>query len=226
MKNLSAVATVALLASTGFAGTALAQTAAATATTDLNVRSGPGPQYPTIGFIASGDAANVDGCLDASKWCRVSYGDVNGWAYSDYLVADFSGEPLVLTDRYAEVGLSTVTYEDDGSAGAGAVGGGVTGAIVGALLGGPIGAAIGGAVGASSGAAAGAIIDPPETVTAYVSSNPIEPVYLEGEVVIGAGVPDTVALQVIPDYDYQYVYINGQAVLVDPASRQIVYVVR
>ena len=38
--------------------------------------------------------------------------------------------------------------------------------------------------------------------------------------------PDTVALQVIPYYDYQYVYINGQAVLVDPASRQIVYVVR
>jgi hypothetical protein len=45
-------------------------------------------------------------------------------------------------------------------------------------------------------------------------------------VVIGAGVPDTVALQVIPDYQYQYVYINGQPVLVDPGSRQIVYVIR
>ena len=226
MKNLLAITTVAFLASTGFAGTAIAQTAMATATADLNVRSGPGPQYPAVGFIAVGDAATVDGCLDASKWCRVSYGDVSGWAYSDYLIADLSGEPLVLTDRYSEVGLTTVTYEDDGSAGAGAVGGGVTGAIVGALLGGPIGAVIGGAVGASGGAAAGAIIDPPQTVTSYVSANPIEPVFLEGEVVIGAGVPETVALQVIPDYEYQYVYINGQAVLVDPASRQIVYVVR
>ena len=228
MKKLLAFTAVALMASTGVATSSLAQsaTAMATATADLNVRSGPGPQYPAIGFIAVGDAATVEGCLDASKWCRVSYGDVNGWAYSDYLTADLSGETLVLTDRYSEVGLTTVTYEDDGSAGAGAVGGGVTGAVVGALLGGPVGAVIGGAVGASGGAAAGAIIDPPETVTAYVSSNPIEPVYLEGEVVIGAGVPETVALQVIPDYEYQYVYINGQAVLVDPASRQIVYVVR
>lgn len=67
MKNLLAITTVALLASTGFAGTAIAQTAMATATADLNVRSGPGPQYPAVGFIAVGDAASVDGCLDASK---------------------------------------------------------------------------------------------------------------------------------------------------------------
>lgn len=226
MKKMLTFMTAAVLASTAMGGVALAQSSTATATADLNIRSGPGPQYESIGFIATGDSATVEGCLDASKWCRVDYNGVNGWAYSDYLTADLSGEVVVLTDRYAEVGLETVTYTDEGGADGGALAGAAGGAIVGALVGGPIGAAIGGTVGAASGATAGAIIDPPETARAYIQANPVDPVYLEGEVVIGAGVPDTVVLQTIPDYDYSYVYINGQPVLVDPATRQIVYVLR
>ncbi|MHA6692701.1 DUF1236 domain-containing protein [Devosia sp. A449] len=226
MHKLLTFATVAALATTAFAGAALAQSASATATADLNIRSGPGPQYASVGFIASGDSATVDGCLEGSKWCRVIYDGVTGWSYSDYLTADLSGELVVLTERYPDVGLATVTFEGSDAAAGGAVAGATGGAIVGALVGGPVGAAIGGAIGASSGATVGAVIDPPEVARTYVTSNPIDPVYLEGEVVIGAGVPDTVTLKAIPDYEYQYVYINGQPVLVDPRTRQIVYVVR
>jgi len=226
MNKLMTFTTAAAMASALLSGTAIAQNATATATADLNIRSGPGPQYSSIGFITSGDSALVEGCLEASKWCRVDYEGVSGWSYSDYLTADLSGETVVLTERYVDVGLETVTYTDDGSAGGGAIAGAASGAVVGALVGGPLGAAVGGTVGAASGATAGAIIDPPETARAYVTANPVEPVYLEGEVVIGAGVPDTVSLQTIPDYDYRYVYINGQPVLVDPGSRQIVYVIR
>ncbi|WP_370853058.1 DUF1236 domain-containing protein [Pararhizobium haloflavum] len=70
------------------------------------------------------------------------------------------------------------------------------------------------------------MIDPPENVTTYVQSNQVEPVYLEGEVVVGAQVPETVALTEVPDYDYRYVNVNSQPVLVDPSNRQIVYVYR
>ena len=226
MNKLLKLVTAAALATTALAGAALAQSASATATADLNIRSGPGPQYASIGFIASGDTAAVDGCLEGSKWCRVTYDGVTGWSYSDYLTADLSGELVVLTDRYPEVGLATVTYDGSDAAAGGAVAGATGGAVVGALVGGPVGAVVGGVVGASSGATAGAVIDPPEVARTYVTSNPIDPVYLDGEVVIGAGVPDTVTLQAIPDYEYQYVYINGQPVLVDPRTRQIVYVVR
>ncbi len=59
-----------------------------------------------------------------------------------------------------------------------------------------------------------------------MTSNPMEPVYLEGEVVVGAQVPDTVVVQPIPEYEYEYVYINGQPVLIEPASREIVYIFR
>ena len=70
------------------------------------------------------------------------------------------------------------------------------------------------------------MIDPPENVRTYVTSNQIEPVYLDGEVVVGAGLPETVELREIPDYEYRYVYVNGQPVLVEPDTRRIVYVVR
>ena len=226
MNRFIKLAAGAMLATSALTGIALAQSASATATTELNIRSGPGPQYASIGFIASGDTASVEGCLDGSKWCRVSYNGVDGWAYSDYLTADLSGDAVVLTDRYSEVGLSTVTYTDDGSAAGGAAVGAASGAVIGALVAGPIGAAVGGTIGAASGGTAGALIDPPETARAYVTSNPVETVYLDGEVVVGAGIPDSVTLQTIPDYEYSYVYINGQAVLVEPSSRQIVYLVR
>jgi uncharacterized protein YraI len=226
MNKLFKIAFTVAMATTAFTGGSFAQSASATATADLNIRSGPGPQYASIGFIASGESATVDGCLQGSKWCRVTFDGVTGWSYSDYLTADLSGEVVVLTDRYPDVGLATVTYDGSDAAAGGAVAGATGGAIVGALIGGPVGAAVGGAIGASSGATAGVVIDPPEVARTYVTSNPLDPIYLDGEVVIGAGVPETVVLQPVPDYEYQYVYINGQPVLVDPRTRQIVYVVR
>ena len=59
-----------------------------------------------------------------------------------------------------------------------------------------------------------------------MTSNPVDPIYLEGEVVVGAGLPETVQLRPVPDYNYRYVYVNRQPVLVDPTSRRIVYVYR
>ena len=96
------------------------------------------------------------------------------------------------------------------------------GAAVGAVVGGPVGAI----VGAIAGGAAGTAIDPPQTVRTYVVEQPGEPVMLEGEVVVGAGLPDVVQLQPVPDYEYSYAYVNGQRVLVDPGTRRIVYIVQ
>ena len=201
-------------------GTALAQTATATATTDLNIRSGPGPQFETVGVIGSGDTATVTGCVTDSMWCEVDYGGTIGYAYSDYLTvqSQAEGEVIVLTERAPElVGVAEPSTTANST-----VTGAAGGAIAGALIGGPIGAAVGGAIGATT----GVVVDPPETARTYVADNPMDPVYLEGEVVVGAQVPQEVAVQTIPDYEYEYVYINGQPVLIEPGSREIVYVFR
>jgi hypothetical protein len=98
--------------------------------------------------------------------------------------------------------------------------------VAGAIVGGPIGAAIGGVAGVAVGGTAGAAAEPPAEVRTYVTSNKVDPIYLEGEVVVGAGLPETVELREIPDYEYRYVYLNGQPVLVEAGSRKIVYVLR
>jgi uncharacterized protein YraI len=200
------------------AGTVSAETLA-TAAVDLNVRSGPGPQYPIVGVIGANSSATILGCIEDSQWCEVAFPGGEGWAYSAYLTAEYSGSPVVVTERWVDIGVPAVTYEGGGEA---AVTGAVGGAVTGVLVGGPVGAAVGGA----AGLAAGTVIDPPEQVRTYVSGDLGDPVYLDGEVVVGAQVPETVVLRPIPDYEYQYVYVNGVPVLVEPAQRRIIYVMR
>jgi uncharacterized protein YraI len=141
-------------------GAAFAQTSV-TATTDLNVRAGPGPNYPVVGMLGAGQAAPLDGCLQDSKWCKVA----DGWVYSDYLTGDFGGTQVVVTERPADSGVQIVQAPaDEGGGDAGAVAGGLTGAVTGAIIGGPVGAAVGGAAGVIAGGATGTVIDPPDQV--------------------------------------------------------------
>ncbi|MER9663101.1 DUF1236 domain-containing protein [Mesorhizobium sp. M0159] len=183
-------------------GSALADTAVS-AITDLNVRAGPGPQYPVIGVLAAGQSATLDGCIANSKWCTIAEANGQGWVYSDYVTADFGGSRVVLTQRPAGADIAIVTppadsveYSDS-----------YTGAIV-------------------AGEAIEPIRRPPAEIRTYVRTHRLDPVYLEGEVVTGATLPDTVELREIPDYDYRYVYVNGQPALIDPDTRRIMYVVR
>lgn len=218
MKHLINTTAIALAGGLMVATPALADFSA-TATTDLNIRSGPGPQFQVVGSIKASDATSVRGCLADGQWCEVSYNGMTGWAHSDYLRSDFSGEQVVISSAPATVEVPTVQFDQQS---ANATVGATGGAITGALIGGPIGAVIGGV----TGAAIGSSVKPPEQVRTYVRSNQVEPVYLEGEVVVGAGVPESVTLTTVPDYEYRYVYVNGQPVLVDPQTRKIVYVDR
>jgi uncharacterized protein YraI len=182
-------------------GAALADTAVS-AVADLNVRAGPGPQYPVIGVLAAGQSATLDGCIQNSKWCTIAEANGQGWIYSDYVTADFGGNEVVLTRRPADASIAIVEapadmdYDDT-----------YTGAIV-------------------AGEPIEPIRRPPAEVRTYIDTNRLDPVYLEGEVVTGATLPDTVELREIPDYDYRYVYVNGQPALVDPGTRRIMYVER
>ena len=223
MKNRHSIPLVAAAALVALSGSAFAQTIA-TATTDLNVRTGPGPQFPVTGFIQAGATTEIGGCIDGSKWCQLSSGE--GWVYSDYMTSDFGGTASIVTER-PRAAVPVVRYEEGSSSGGGAVAGGATGAVAGALVAGPLGAVVGGVAGATIGGTAEGLSEPPpEVVTTYVRGNQYEPVYLDGEVVVGASLPETVELREVPDYQYRYVYVNGQPVLVEADTRRIVYIVR
>jgi uncharacterized protein YraI len=62
-------AALATVAGLSLYSAASAQTAA-TATADLNIRSGPGPQHEVIGVVNSGGEVTVSGCLRAANGAR------------------------------------------------------------------------------------------------------------------------------------------------------------
>ncbi|SEP60010.1 Protein of unknown function [Devosia sp. YR412] len=117
------------------------------------------------------------------------------------------------------VGVETQTNNEAAGATVGGVGGGATGAVVGGLLGGPIGAVIGGFAGATIGAEAGI-----ETASLdYVSTHPVEPIYIEGASDVGFVIPADVTVYPIEgDANYGYVYANDRVWIVDLQSRALV----
>ena len=208
-------------------GSAHAQTTG-TATTDLNIRSGPGPEQPVIGLIKARQQARILGCIEGSLWCQVDFRGQIGWSYSQYMSLAAGSGTIVVREPAHVAGIPVIAYNPPGAA------------VVPTYrpeyippppVFGPVPTVVG-----TGGPGAGAIgtdpmatitpITPPALVGAYVTGNVLPSVPYFGEVVVGATVPTTVVLNNVPDYRYQYVYVNNTPVLVDPATRRIVYVFR
>lgn len=132
MKNIVIASAAAALMTVS--GAAIAQERVF-ASTDLNVRAGPGTNHRVVGSIGPNDPATLRDC--SGNWCRISYGGGEGWVSSRYLVE--GGE-----ERFA------------GRPGSGTATGVATGVIGGALIGGPVGAVVGGVAGGAIGAGADA----------------------------------------------------------------------
>lgn len=193
----------------------------ATSETDLNLRSAPTPDAEIIGVIPQSAEVTVDGCIEASNWCSVTHDGTAGWAYGAYLSTNVGDAHAILAENRDKVKVKVVTYEQ-GSDADSVVAGGAAGAIVGGVLGGPVGAALG----AAAGSAAGDSADPSEEVIAYARDTEVTAVYVNGEVVKGATLPEGLDLTTVPNSDYTLVYVNGVKVLVDPETRRIGYIIR
>ena len=228
---------------------ASAQELATVTLTTLNMRAGPGPQFPIVTTIPTNTTLVLYGCTEDRSWCDVGWNNNRGWSYAAYLTyqmaatttpqltpAPQTAPPMVIYGG-AQVQVPTVTYNqtyfDQNYANQpfytqrdrlfdGAAGGAGVGAVIGALIAGPLGAAIGAGIGGGVGVVADAAIVVPNEIRTYVIAQPPTPVLLNGEVVIGAQVPTVVTLNPIPNYNYASAYINGQWVIVDPTSRLIV----
>ena len=197
MIGLASLISVALIAGPASALNAFSPTG------HLNVRSGPGFQYPVVGQMQQNVPAAVTGCIQDYSWCSVALGGVTGWASAPYLVTDAGGKPANLQVSGAQLGIPIVL-----PTGVGAV---VATPPVGAMVPTP--------------ALVEPILPAPE-VLSYVTQQAVDPVLVDGEVMVGATLPVTAPVYPIPASPYLYSYVNGQRVLVEPAARRIVYVVR
>lgn len=179
--------------------------ATANATVDLNIRAGAGPAYEVVGMIPQGEPVEVAGCLDPATWCEVTHDGVTGWASGGYLTAIVETTPVVIYENADAAGITTVTYDPtlpDGT---------VT---------------LNGAVIAADPSAEGTSLEITDGAITYLNDNPVDPIYLDGEIVLGAGLPETVVLTPIPDSMLAYANINGQQVVVEPDTRRVAYIAR
>lgn len=97
------LASGALLVSTG-----AALAASGIASTNVNVRSGPGQEFRVIDVLPRGETVNMIGCDDV--WCEISMGrDGTGYALAEMF--DFRGRPPFM--RFGGGGGETVVIEED-----------------------------------------------------------------------------------------------------------------
>jgi uncharacterized protein YraI len=207
-------------------GGAQAQTVG-TATTDLNLRSGPGPEQPVIGLIGARQKARIIGCVDGSLWCQVEYRGKQGWAYSQYMTLKTGGGTVVVREpanvatvpvlTYDAAGYVTPSYRPDVAPVAAAITAPAAGWSTA-----PLGAPRPTVYTSTEGPPAA----PPPAIGNYADPKTAPSFRYPGDVAVGASLPQTMVLNNVPDYRYQYVYVNDTAVLVDPLTRRIVYVFR
>lgn len=190
------------------AGPALAVVMGFSPTGNLNVRSGPGFQYPVVNKIAANVPVEITGCVSDYSWCAVALpGGVTGWASAPYLVTKATGQPKNLQVAGASLNIPVIVPVNTGSNVV------ATPPPVGAMVPVPM------TVGVVS------PIVPSANVVTFVTRQTVTPVIVNGEVMIGAALPVAAPTYDIPASNYDFAYVNGQRVLIEPTARKIVYVV-
>ena len=186
---------LAVSAVAGVVATTPALAVKAFSTTHLHIRSGPGEQFPIVGELRWNRHGEVDVCTPDYVWCHISTANGIGWAAAHYL--NEGGGSGTIESLGPQSGIPSM------------------------------GAAVA-VVGAVTRVAAGEFVEaiaPTADVIAYVQATPVAAVNVTGEIVVGVVLPAELVLYEVPNAPYQYVVVNGATVLVEPATRKVVYVI-
>lgn len=106
LRLMSVVAALTLL------GAATAEAAPGYSTADVNMRTGPDTDFPSVGVVPDGDPVEIAGCLRDESWCDVIWAGNRGWVYSEYLAFESRrGDYVPLPDvGPAAYGVPIVTF--------------------------------------------------------------------------------------------------------------------
>lgn len=76
-------------------------------TASVNLRAGPGMNFPVVTVMPQGAAVATYGCLPDYSWCDVSFVGARGWVAARFLTVPVGGTRVVVTPA---VGLPVVTF--------------------------------------------------------------------------------------------------------------------
>ncbi|MBE0413223.1 DUF1236 domain-containing protein [Yoonia sp.] len=211
------------------AAPSFAQSTEARAGAEISARVTPSEFAPSVGVLELNQAVMIEGCLEDVSWCQISFDEQTAWASAEYLYVEEDAKPVALINRPGSLSLTTVTVPDVDATQAEQNSAAALGATLGSLIafaaGGPLGGIIAGGVIGS--AVAVSTVEPSEETLVFVTANPVDTIYLNGEVAIGAGVPAEVVMFDVPAQpEFRYLNVNNQTVLVDAATGTIVRVIR
>ena len=107
MKYLKLVAglAVALAALPG-----VSQAQLAYAAKQVNLRAGPGMEYPVIAILLAGVPVTVQGCVADYRWCDVEAGPSRGWVYAGNIVYPYQGSNVPVISYGAMIGIGILAY--------------------------------------------------------------------------------------------------------------------
>lgn len=89
---------------------AVASAATGYVTTNLNVRAGPGTQYPAVTVFPAGSRVHVVGCTSGPAWCDVEASGIRGWVSASYLDIVHQNRRVRAPAYATRVGVPVVTF--------------------------------------------------------------------------------------------------------------------
>lgn len=112
--HVGAIAVVALAAGSLAPTAATAQQPNGYAVTNVNLRAGPGTEYPVIVMVPSRAPISILGCLPDYSWCDSLFQGSRGWMRSIYLSGYYQGSYYSLGDYAPRLGYRTVSFDIEG----------------------------------------------------------------------------------------------------------------
>ncbi|MBM7050405.1 MULTISPECIES: SH3 domain-containing protein [Rhizobium] len=93
---------------------AIAEAAEGFATANVNMRSGPSTAYPAVTMIPVGVPLQINGCLNETPWCDVSFYGGRGWVAGRYIQATYQSRRIYVDPQYYRpLGIPTVVFNFD-----------------------------------------------------------------------------------------------------------------
>ena len=79
--------------------------------TDVNLRAGPGTEYPVLVTVPTDAPITILGCLEDYTWCDTIFEQHRGWMSSIYLAGYYDGEYYLLSDYAPDLGYQVLTFD-------------------------------------------------------------------------------------------------------------------
>ncbi|WP_137387793.1 SH3 domain-containing protein [Rhodoligotrophos defluvii] len=80
----------------------------------VNMRAGPGTDYPRVATVPEGSPVTIHGCTAGYRWCDTSWRNQRGWISANYLNwASYRGRSVYLPNYAGVIGVPVIGFYFD-----------------------------------------------------------------------------------------------------------------